>query len=109
MTSAGSRSTKVQRKIQFYLTRIGALPRSTRHFFERADQKDFSRIVLRDGYKCAACGTIPIPMPTIDHIIPKHKGGAKHAASNLQLLCRRCHKAKDFPDYEDINSRGTVQ
>ena len=109
MTIAGSPSRKIQRRIQFYLTRIGALPRSTRHFFERDNQKEFGQIVLRDGYKCAACGTIPIPMPTIDHIIPKHKGGSKHAASNLQLLCRRCHRAKDFPAYEDINSRGAIQ
>jgi 5-methylcytosine-specific restriction endonuclease McrA len=94
MTIAGSPSRKIQRKIQFYVSRIGALPRSTRHFFERADQKYFSRIVLRDGYKCAACGTIPIPMPTIDHIRRRVDGGSNNY-SNLQLLCRKCHREKD--------------
>jgi len=51
-----------------------------------------------------SCGTIPVPMPTVDHVIPKFKGGTNND-SNLQLLCRDCHRIKTFHESnEGINS-----
>ena len=52
-------------------------------------------ILERDKYLCIACeriGKVTIAN-TVDHIKPKAQGGADDA-SNLQALCRPCHKAK---------------
>lgn len=40
---------------------------------------------------CASCGRIG-PVET-DHIVPLHRGGSNDW-SNLQSLCKECHKAK---------------
>lgn len=41
---------------------------------------------------CQKCGTKK--ELTIDHIIPRAKGGAKHGKHNLQVLCTRCNRYK---------------
>ena len=61
----------------------------------------FSRIVLsranilrRDNYTCQYCGKKFTPNKlTIDHIIPKHKGGKK-TWKNLVAACRLCNSKK---------------
>lgn len=60
------------------------------------------------GKNCAICGKQTNPndvwekngrklfgrdYPTVDHIIPLHKGG-KDTIDNVQLLCKRCNSAK---------------
>jgi len=48
-------------------------------------------VLVRDGGRCRRCRTaIRLEM---DHIIPVSKGG-KTEESNLQILCRRCNRAK---------------
>lgn len=48
------------------------------------------RILRRDGYQCAYCGQ---PADTVDHIVPRVKGGS-HDDSNLAAACRRCNGLK---------------
>lgn len=48
-------------------------------------------IFKRDGYACLRCGGDSDL--TIDHIVPRSKGGA-NAVSNLQTLCRSCNCSK---------------
>lgn len=59
-------------------------------------------IMERDGWSCRECGReTPIEKsglfvdsaPEIDHIVEVSAGGTDDA-SNLQLLCRKCHQAK---------------
>lgn len=61
------------------------------------------KIWKRDGYKCHYCGCAVFKArgdnqfnntATVDHVIPRSKGGTNHA-SNLVTACRRCNNAKD--------------
>jgi hypothetical protein len=56
-------------------------------------------IFARDG-KCLNCGTIQ--SLTIDHILPKSKGGSNEF-ENLQTLCKRCNLIKGA---KEIDYRG---
>ena len=49
-------------------------------------------IFKRDGYNCAYCGSNK--NLTIDHIIPKSKGG-KNTWENLVTCCAKCNCKKD--------------
>lgn len=58
------------------------------------------RLALRDGWLCAGCGGVIEPaLPrmhelaaTVDHIIPRGKGGT-NKFSNLRLAHRVCNRA----------------
>lgn len=47
--------------------------------------------LLRDGYACTECGLAD--QLECHHKQPVSKGG-DHSLSNLQTLCRKCHKTK---------------
>jgi len=49
------------------------------------------RIWERDNFTCRRCGTRRYL--TIDHVIPRSKGGSG-GAGNLQTLCRACNSIK---------------
>jgi len=49
-------------------------------------------ILRRDNYKCAYCGRSDLPL-TIDHILPKAKGGTD-SWENLICACTLCNNKK---------------
>lgn len=49
-------------------------------------------VFIRDGYNCQYCGK-HTPKPTIDHIIPRSKGG-KTNWSNVVTACHACNNRK---------------
>ncbi len=49
-------------------------------------------ILKRDGHKCVYCGRSDLPF-TIDHVIPKSKGGAD-TWENLVAACLPCNNKK---------------
>jgi len=49
-------------------------------------------IFRRDGYRCMYCGR-PSPRLTVDHVIPRHKGG-RHSWENLVTACPACNRKK---------------
>jgi len=49
-------------------------------------------IFRRDQFTCQYCGKVT-PLLTVDHIIPKHLGGA-HVWSNLVAACSICNHRK---------------
>ncbi len=51
------------------------------------------RILFRDKYKCANCETTKLL--EIDHIIPLSRGG-REDENNMQILCRKCNRKKDY-------------
>lgn len=55
----------------------------------------------RDGHKCAYCGRGDLPL-TIDHVIPKSKGGDE-SWDNLVAACLPCNNKKGDRSPEDAN------
>ncbi len=54
-----------------------------------------SYVMLRDRYTCCLCGTRRRARELdVDHIIEIARGGAALEYSNLQTVCRPCHRAK---------------
>jgi len=49
-------------------------------------------ILRRDGYKCAYCGRSDLPL-TVDHVIPKARGGDE-TWENLITACTVCNNKK---------------
>ena len=47
-------------------------------------------VLDRDGRQCV-CGQ---PADTVDHIIPRVKGGDMWAMDNLQAMCKSCNSSK---------------
>lgn len=79
----------------------------------RAKQSVFER----DGFRCVGCGgSFPAPEPgvawgramgnhlTVDHVVPRSKGGA-NAQWNLVTMCYDCNHAKG----DRVGSRLTVK
>lgn len=60
-------------------------------------------ILRRDGYKCAYCGRSDIPL-TVDHIIPKARGG-DDSWENLICACTRCNNVKGDRTPEEANMK----
>lgn len=56
-------------------------------------------IYLRDNYTCQYCGKRGMTM-TIDHIIPKSRGGKDHW-ENLVVCCPRCNNRKSDRSLEE--------
>ena len=48
------------------------------------------------NWRCRTCGGYA---NHVDHIQPLHKGGDHWKKSNLQPLCRACHKVKSSEEY----------
>ena len=57
------------------------------------------RIFKRDKYECGYCGSKK--NLTIDHIIPRSKGG-ENTWKNLVTCCNRCNNLKDNKKPEDV-------
>ena len=53
----------------------------------------------RDGYKCGYCSSTR--NLTIDHIIPRSKGG-ENTWQNLVTCCSRCNSLKDNKKAEEV-------
>ena len=53
------------------------------------------------GHECAYCGA---PADTLDHVKPRHKGGAT-VACNLVPACRICNRKKGSEEWREWFSR----
>jgi len=58
-------------------------------------------ILKRDSYKCVYCGRSDLPL-TVDHVIPKAKGG-EDVWENLVAACVVCNNKKGDKTLEEAN------
>ena len=54
------------------------------------------KVLKRSLYLCAPCGAEGklTPATEVDHIVPLGQGGAEYDISNLQPICKQCHRDK---------------
>lgn len=75
---------------------IAAPPREREqaHYWSADWRATRARILIRDSYRCRACGRVVSGhRANVDHIVPLAEGGTDED-SNLQTLCRPCHSVK---------------
>lgn len=60
-------------------------------------------VFRRDGYICQYCGQ-HTNHPTLDHVVPRHRGG-QHSWSNLVTACTRCNHRKGGRPLEEAGMR----
>lgn len=72
------------------------------------------KVMQRDRYTCAVCGTVRLDHE-VDHIIPLEQGGPATDMANLQLLCawvdadgvkRGCHADKTAAEARQRAGKG---
>lgn len=59
-------------------------------------------ILARDGYACTYCGSEE--NLTLDHIVPRCKGGARWDSDNVTTCCRSCNQAKGSMSLADFTT-----
>jgi len=64
------------------------------------------RVFKRDGYTCGYCGSKK--NLTIDHILPKSRGG-KNTWENMITCCNRCNSKKDNKTPEEAGMKLTIK
>jgi len=71
--------------------------------FRSSDAKKMWRenIFIRDGNRCTYCGS-PDNL-TLDHIVPRSKGGARWDDTNVTTACRPCNQAKGSMSLADFH------
>lgn len=77
-----------------------------RHINTRRWRRIRAAIIARDGYQCVQCGRSGLL--EVDHIIPRHKGGAIYDPANLQSLCSGpygCHARKTAAELGNTDAR----
>lgn len=76
------------------VTQPSSIKRRSRR--EISDRQRF-RILVRDGFRCRACGVSPLVQPGVelhvDHILPWSKGG-ETTDENLESKCKQCNLGK---------------
>lgn len=81
-------------------------PKSLMHnllTFRASDAKKMWRenIFIRDGNRCTYCGS-PDNL-TIDHVVPRSRGGARWDDTNCTTACRPCNQLKGSMSLEDFH------
>lgn len=72
------------------------LIKAIRGLYKKGISLSRKAIIIRDEYKCQYCGNSlgKDNKPTIDHIIPKSRGG-KHSFENCVACCSKCNGIKN--------------
>jgi len=78
----------------FFLPLVIRLLKFIRQIYRTKVTLNKRNILIRDGYVCQYCGKKLGKDASIDHVIPKSKGGKSHF-NNLVACCFKCNNKKD--------------
>ena len=88
-----------------YVTERTDIPRRTDILVPIPYQKQKHTLFGKQEGKCNGCKILfPFPNLTIDHVIPRSRGGSDHV-ENLQLLCAACNSIKGDRDMAYLMAR----
>lgn len=98
-----SSETKLHEKM--YVPKIVRLLHSISHLYSRKIPWTKQNVFIRDDYKCQYCGTdVSRKGATIDHVIPKAKGG-KNTFINTVCACKTCNNWKGDKNLHDTSMK----
>ena len=87
----GTRCKKHQAEHKKYKNKLAYRAHRKKYGYGGDWQKTRNKVLKLRGKICELCGDFG---DEVDHILPMRLGGSKHNLSNLQVLCRNCHKKK---------------
>jgi len=81
-----------ERTIRIVIPKILRLVKMIRTLYKAKVPYSKRNVFIRDKFVCAYCGT-HTPKPTLDHVIPRSKGG-KTTWENAVTACKPCNSKK---------------
>lgn len=93
------------KSVSFIVPRIIRLVKRVADVFRNKITYSKANVFLRDKYICQYCGKkLEHAECTIDHIVPRVKGG-KTKWNNVATSCKRCNNAKGDKDLRDCGMK----
>ena len=83
-----------EKTVEFYVPMIIRLLKFVRQIWKRRVPFNRRNVAIRDNFTCQYCGKRIDKGSTIDHIVPRSKGGAT-TFDNVVLACVACNCKKD--------------
>lgn len=89
--------------VEFILPKIVRLVNFVNSVFKSKMGFSKTNVFIRDKFKCQYCGKT-LKKPTIDHIIPKSRGG-KNNFKNCVTCCKDCNQIKGNNTIQEAGMR----
>ena len=91
------------KSISYIIPKIIRLVKYVKQIFKNKIPYSKSNVFIRDNHTCQYCGVVmKLKYCTVDHIIPKSKGG-QTKWSNIVTSCKRCNNQKDDRNLYDTH------
>ncbi len=93
--------SNVDKSVQFIVPKVIKLVNLVTKIFKNKIPYSKYNVFIRDEYTCQFCGVkLKKRECTIDHVVPKVKGGLS-SWNNCVCACKRCNNLKGDKDMED--------
>lgn len=92
----------MERTVKFVLPAILRLIKFIRSIFKNKVPFNKRNVLLRDNFTCAYCGKRSLTKMSLDHIVPRSKGG-KSTFENTVTCCVPCNHKKDSKSCKEAN------
>jgi len=88
-------SSNIKLRHDFFMPKIIRVFKTIRSYYRNGIPWNRENLMIRDSFMCQYCGDTPKHSNlTIDHVIPKSRGG-KNSWANTVVACKKCNSKKD--------------